>query len=89
MGRNNRISDRQRASLTAFLASDQGRRWNASVPSHERYAIAKYSWARVEGGREIDQAFCAAWRAWVDTLPEAPPKGHMWSKGALAITLGA
>lgn len=89
MGSNNYISGPQRAALTEFLASPQGRRWNASVPSHERYAIAKYSWARVEGGWKIDQEFIAAWDAWIATLPNPPETDYKWSKGALAITIGA
>src|SRR4051812_11383412 len=88
MGSNNYISTPQRAALTAFLASPQGHHWNASVPKHERYAIAKYSWGRVEGGLAIDQAFITAWDAWIATLPEPPKTDYKWSKGALAITIG-
>lgn len=89
MGRNNVISQEQRESLMAFLASDQGRLWNATVPAYERYAIAKHSWVNVEGGREINESFKKAWHDWLEDSGYTCPKSHMWSKGALAITIGA
>jgi hypothetical protein len=89
MGRNNKISAKQRASLEGFLASTQGLSWLARISISERLIMAKSGWSALANGKDLDTAFVAAWNAWAATLEVAPPKSHMWSKGAVSVALGA
>jgi len=86
LGRN-KIGKRQWASYHVFLASDQGLSWLASLTQEETETLARLGWSKVPGGRAIDERFVAAWASWASSLPVAPPKSHMWSKGVAAAAL--
>jgi hypothetical protein len=89
MGRNNRISSRQRASLEAFLATGSGQTWLANIPVSDRLIVAKSGFSALGPlGKLYDLDFVARWDRWAASLEVAPPKSHMWSKGALVIALG-
>ena len=87
----NKISAAQRTSYEAFLAYEQDTPFHEAVNAlsqDQLELVARLGYSALgPQGKALDTLFCAAWDAWVATLPVAPPKSHKWIKGVLATAI--
>lgn len=87
----NKISSRQHATYVAFLSYEQDTPFHAAVNAlsqEDLEAVAHDGYSALgDAGKDLDALFCAAWDAWVASLPVAPPKSHKWIKGVLATAI--